>query len=67
VQIIIAGTTLPGRDCGAADNFPGYSNIHVGVQFKSPRTELLGIVAADAKGQPLCARVLPPTIDWSSR
>jgi hypothetical protein len=62
VQIIIAGTTLPGRDCGAADNFPGYSNIHVGVQFKSPRTDL-----TDPKGQPLCARVLPPTIDWSSR
>jgi hypothetical protein len=47
VQINIVGTELPGRDCAAAGNFPGHSNIHVGVQFKSPRTELLGVVAAD--------------------
>jgi Family of unknown function (DUF5990) len=145
VLIQIVGTDLPGLDCGAAGNFPGYSNIHVGVQAKSPRAELLGVVAADAhsatwalecsaegsdirgphiqgrpgdrfiylswgamddgrfamfrraklmlsevpadvlasakasgtlvgalgltdaKGHPLCARVVPPTIQWSSR
>jgi hypothetical protein len=146
VRIEIVGVELPGRDCGAGDNFPGYSNVHVGVQFKSPRAELLGVVAADvdsatwtlecsvdggdfrgpqiqgrpgdrfiylnwgdvdgegrfamfrraklmlagvpadvlaraatagalvgtlgltdAKGRPLCARVVPPKIQWSSR
>ena len=144
--IEIVGTDLPGLDCGAADNFPGYSNIHVGVQSKRPHAALLGVVAADAdsatwtlecsvdgsdfrgshiqgrpgdrfiylswgavddvgrftmfrraklmlaevpadvlasaktsgtlvgalgltdvKGHPLCARVVPPTIQWSSR
>jgi hypothetical protein len=24
MQIRIVGTQLPGRDCGAGDNFPGY-------------------------------------------
>jgi hypothetical protein len=146
MQIRIVGTELPGRTCGPSDNFPGYSNVHVGVQFTSPRTELLDrrpadaasatwtlecsvngtdirgpqiqgrpgdrfiylswgtvddgggftmfrraklmlaevpadILAAatasgtlvgrlsltDAKGQPLCARVVPPTIRWSAR
>jgi hypothetical protein len=37
VQIRIVATELPGRDCMAGDNFPGYSNIHVGVQAKNPR------------------------------
>lgn len=48
MQIRIVGTELPGRECKAGDNFPGYSNIHVGVQSKSPRGELLGLHAADA-------------------
>ncbi len=144
--IEIVGTDLPGLDCDAADDFPGYSNIHVGVQSKRTHAELLGLVAADAdsatwtlecsvdgsdfrgphiqgrpgdrfiylswgavddagrfamfrraklvlaevpadvlasartsgmlfgalgltdgKGHPLCARVVPPTIHWSSR
>jgi len=48
MQIQIVGTELPGRTCGPSDNFAGYPNIHVGVQFKSPRTELLGRRPADA-------------------
>jgi hypothetical protein len=47
VQIRIEATELPGRDCGAGDNFPGYSNIHVGVQAKNPRGEVLGLHPAD--------------------
>lgn len=47
MQIRIVGTELPGRACGPSDNFPGYPNIHVGVQFKSPRTELLDRHPAD--------------------
>jgi Family of unknown function (DUF5990) len=48
VQIRIVGTELPGRDCGAGDDFPGYSNIHVGVQRKNSRDELLDLHRGDA-------------------
>ena len=48
MQIRIVGTQLPGRECGAGDNFPGYSNIHVGVQRKSRRDELLDLHPGDA-------------------
>ena len=48
VQIRIVGTQLPGRECGASDNFPGYSNIHVGVQRKNRRDELLDLHPGDA-------------------
>jgi Family of unknown function (DUF5990) len=48
VQIRIVGTQLPGRECGAGDNFPGYSNIHVGVQRKNRRDELLDLHPGDA-------------------
>lgn len=49
MQIRIMGTELPGRECTPGDNFPGYSNVHVGVQFKSPRTELLDLHPADVR------------------
>jgi hypothetical protein len=48
VQIRTLGTQLPGRDCGAGDNFPGYSNIHVGVQRKRSRDEILDLHRGDA-------------------
>jgi hypothetical protein len=48
VQIRIVGTKLPGRDCGPGDNFPGYSNIHVGVQRKNRPDELLDVQPGDA-------------------
>jgi hypothetical protein len=48
VQIRIVGTQLPGRECGASGDFPGYRNIHVGVQRKNRREELLDLHAGDA-------------------
>jgi Family of unknown function (DUF5990) len=48
VQIRIVGNDLPGRDCGVGDNFPGYANIHVGVQPKNSRGELLDLHRGDA-------------------
>jgi hypothetical protein len=48
MQIRIEGTNLPGRACGASGDFPGYDNIHVGVQRRNRRDELLGLAAADA-------------------
>jgi hypothetical protein len=49
LQIRIVGTQLPGRECAAGDNFPGYPNVHVGVQRKNPRDELLDIHPGDAR------------------
>ncbi|NMO05232.1 monooxygenase [Gordonia sp. TBRC 11910] len=48
MQITIIGTDLPGRDCPASRNFPGYTNIHVGVQRRGHPDELLGLQPADA-------------------
>ena len=39
---------LPGRECGASGDFPGYSNINVGVQRKNRREELLDLHPGDA-------------------
>jgi uncharacterized protein DUF5990 len=48
VEIRIEGFNLPGRACGASPDFPGYENIHVGVQRRSPRDQLLGLTPGDA-------------------
>ena len=49
VQIRIEGTDLPGRSCGPSADVPdGYRNIHVAVQRRGKRDELLGLTAADA-------------------
>jgi hypothetical protein len=48
VRIRIVGTQLPGRECGPSGDFPGYRNIHVGVQRKNRRDELLDLHAGDA-------------------
>jgi hypothetical protein len=48
VQIRIEGSDLAGRVCGVSDDFPGYKNIHVGVQRRKPRDELLGVTPGDA-------------------
>lgn len=40
--------TAAGRECGASGDFPGYSNIHVGVQRKNRREELLDLQPGDA-------------------
>ncbi|MGH3531261.1 MAG: DUF5990 family protein [Mycobacterium sp.] len=44
----MVGTRLPRRDCGPGGNFPGYSNIHVGVQRKNRREEWLALYPGDA-------------------
>jgi hypothetical protein len=55
VQIRIEGSDLPGRSCGPSPDSPGgYHNIHVAVQRRNKRDELLGLVPADA-----------PTATWS--
>lgn len=92
--IRIEGSDLPGRECGQAPDFPGYRNIHVGVQRKGRRDALLdlhpgdvsnavwelevldaavdsGLLVArlgltDRCGQPLCAAVRPPLVNWSA-
>ena len=48
VRIRIVGVQLPGRECGAGGDFPGYSNIHIGVQRKYHREELLDLHPGDA-------------------
>ena len=60
MQIRIVGTQLPGRDCGAGDNFPGYTNIHIGVQRKNSRDELLNLHPGDA---PSAAWTLECSVD----
>ena len=48
MRIRIVGTDLPGRDCPPGHNFPGYSNVHVGMQTKRRPPELLDLQSADA-------------------
>jgi hypothetical protein len=48
VRIRLVAFDLPGRDCGAAPGFPGYTNIHVGVQRRGRPGELLDPQPADA-------------------
>lgn len=48
VRIRIVGIELPGCECAGSGDFPGYSNIHVGVQLKNRRDELLDLHPADA-------------------
>lgn len=44
----IEGVDLPGRQCMSGPDFPGYDNIHVGVQRKDKPRELLDVQRADA-------------------
>ncbi|MFD1930896.1 DUF5990 family protein [Nonomuraea mangrovi] len=46
--IRIEASDLPGRECGQAPGFPGYRNIHVGVQRRDRRDELLDLHPGDA-------------------
>jgi Family of unknown function (DUF5990) len=48
VRIRIEGYDLPGRDCDAGGDFPGYRNIHVGVQRRDRPTEWLDLQPGDA-------------------
>ncbi|MGV9309854.1 DUF5990 family protein [Nonomuraea sp. NPDC004354] len=44
----IEASDLPGRKHGQAPGFPGYRNIHVGVQRRDRRDELLDLHSGDA-------------------
>jgi hypothetical protein len=49
VRIRIEATELPGRSCGPSPDSPGgYHNIHVGIQRRNRRDELLDLVPGDA-------------------
>jgi hypothetical protein len=48
VLIRIEADRLPGRDCGRAPGFPGYRDIHVGVQRRARPDDLLGLCPGDA-------------------
>lgn len=48
MRIRIVGSELPGRDCPPGHNFPGYTNVHVGMQTKKRPPELLNLTPADA-------------------
>jgi len=48
IQITIFGSGLPGRDISPGGNFPGARNVHVGVQRKDRRDELLGLTPGNA-------------------
>jgi hypothetical protein len=49
VQIRIEASDLPGSSCGPSPDSPGgYHGIHVGVQRRNRREELLGLVPGDA-------------------
>ncbi len=48
MQIRIEGSDLPGRTCRGGGDFPGYENVHVGVQRRRKPDELLDRVPGDA-------------------
>jgi len=41
MQIRIEATDLPGRTCGGEGDFSGYTDVHVAVQRRARRDELL--------------------------
>lgn len=49
MQIRIDAANLPGNSCHSSPDSPGgYHNVHVGVQRRNRRDELLGLVPGDA-------------------
>jgi hypothetical protein len=48
MQLRIEASDLPGRTCGPSGDFPGYSNIYVGIQRRNRRDELLDLHPGDA-------------------
>jgi hypothetical protein len=49
VQIRIEGSQLPGIVCAGTENFPGYENIHVGIQRRNRPGEWTGMTRADVQ------------------
>jgi Family of unknown function (DUF5990) len=64
VRIRIDASNLPGGSCGPSPDSPGgYHNIHVGVQRRDRRDELLGLVPGDSRSATWtldCAAVVLP-------
>lgn len=48
MRIRIEGHDLPGRDCAGGAGFPGYRNVHVGVQRRDQPGRWLGLQPGDA-------------------
>ncbi|RCG25016.1 monooxygenase [Sphaerisporangium album] len=44
----IHATDLPGRVCPGDSGFPGYDNVHVGVQRRDRREDIMGLHPGDA-------------------
>ncbi|NUO97816.1 MAG: monooxygenase [Streptomyces sp.] len=67
--IRIEASDLPGRDCGRGPGFPGYANIHVGVQRRQRREELLGLIPGDAPSAAWELQVTPTRAEcgWDLR
>jgi hypothetical protein len=49
MQLRIEGSDLPGRRCAGGGDFPGYENVHVGVQRRNRPGELLDLHPGDAR------------------
>lgn len=49
MESVIEATDLPGRSCPPGVNFPGYENIHVGVQRRGSPGDLLDPVPGDSQ------------------
>jgi hypothetical protein len=69
VLIRIEASELPGRECGQAPGFPGYRNIHVGVQRRDRRGELLDLHPGDAHAATweLEVTATPADVGWDLR
>jgi hypothetical protein len=65
MQLRIEGFDLPGRSCGPSPDVPaGYRNVHVGVQRRNRRDDLLDLVPGDASSASwsfACSVVRSPT------
>jgi hypothetical protein len=48
MRIRIEGTDLPGRNCAGGGDFPGYGNVHVGIQRRNRPVDVVDLVAGDA-------------------
>ncbi len=48
MQLRIEAFDMPGQTCGPGRNFPGYRNVHVGVQRRDRQNELLELHPGDA-------------------
>jgi hypothetical protein len=48
MRIRIEGKKLPGRHSAGGGNFPGYDNIHVGIQRRNRPEDVVDLFAADS-------------------